>query len=84
MIYREKRTSAVVGLLVFSHWMLDFIVHPPDLHLLFKNSPQIGLGLWMSAPGLIISILLELLLLAGGVVLYVLYFKRKQYPFARN
>jgi len=27
-IYREYRAGAVVGLLVFSHWVLDFISHP--------------------------------------------------------
>jgi len=27
-IYREYRVGVVVGLLVFSHWVLDFISHP--------------------------------------------------------
>jgi len=27
-IYREYRAGAVVGLLVLSHWVLDFISHP--------------------------------------------------------
>jgi len=27
-IYRSKRAGTVVGLLVFSHWMLDFVSHP--------------------------------------------------------
>jgi hypothetical protein len=27
-LYREYRAGAVVGLLVFSHWVLDFISHP--------------------------------------------------------
>jgi membrane-bound metal-dependent hydrolase YbcI (DUF457 family) len=78
MIYREKRTSAVVGLLVFSHWMLDFIVHPPDLHLLFKNSPQVGLGLWNSGPGFILSIILELVLFAAGLYIFLNYRSRNK------
>ena len=28
---RNHRASIVIGLLVFSHWVLDFIVHLPDL-----------------------------------------------------
>jgi len=27
-IYRKRRAGAVVGLLVFSHWVLDFVSHP--------------------------------------------------------
>jgi hypothetical protein len=27
-IYRDHRAGAVVGLLVFSHWVLDFVSHP--------------------------------------------------------
>jgi len=27
-IYRDQRAGAVVGLLVFSHWVLDFVSHP--------------------------------------------------------
>ena len=27
-LYREYRAGVVVGLLVFSHWVLDFISHP--------------------------------------------------------
>ena len=27
-IYRGRRAGAVVGLLVFSHWVLDFVSHP--------------------------------------------------------
>jgi hypothetical protein len=27
-IYRDQRTGLVVGLLVFSHWVLDFVSHP--------------------------------------------------------
>ena len=27
-IYRDRRAAVVVGLLVFSHWMLDFVSHP--------------------------------------------------------
>jgi hypothetical protein len=34
-----------IGLTVFSHWALDFLVHRPDLPLLWSG-PMVGLGLW--------------------------------------
>jgi len=40
-----NRAAVFIGLVVFSHWILDFIVHRPDL-LLFPGGPKVGLGLW--------------------------------------
>jgi membrane-bound metal-dependent hydrolase YbcI (DUF457 family) len=77
LFLRERRASGIVGLVVFSHWLLDFIVHPRDLPLLFSGSPTVGLGLWTSGPGLIASILLEVVLLAGGIAFYLIARKRK-------
>ena len=37
--------ALVIGATVFSHWLLDLIVHRPDLEL-FPNGPKSGLGLW--------------------------------------
>jgi hypothetical protein len=37
--------SAVVGLTVFSHWGLDWLVHRPDLEL-WIGGPRVGLALW--------------------------------------
>jgi len=37
--------SAVVGLTVFSHWILDWLVHRPDLEL-WIGGPRVGLALW--------------------------------------
>lgn len=37
--------AVVVGLSVASHWLLDLIVHRPDLQLWF-GGPSVGLGLW--------------------------------------
>jgi membrane-bound metal-dependent hydrolase YbcI (DUF457 family) len=37
--------SAVVGLTVVSHWILDWLVHRPDLAL-WPGGPTVGLGLW--------------------------------------
>ena len=74
--YRDRRTSIVMGLVVFSHWVLDFIVHLPDLPLLFEGSPLVGLGLWASGPGLIISIILEIGMFVGGLAIYLAARKR--------
>jgi membrane-bound metal-dependent hydrolase YbcI (DUF457 family) len=41
---RTAAGLAVAGA-VFSHWVLDFIVHRPDLPL-YDNADKVGLGLW--------------------------------------
>jgi hypothetical protein len=58
-----RRAPLVIGLAVFSHWVLDFIVHRPDLPL-YDNSAKVGLGLW-NAPALAFG--LEAGLLFGGL-----------------
>jgi membrane-bound metal-dependent hydrolase YbcI (DUF457 family) len=37
--------SAVIGLTVASHWLLDFLVHRADLAL-WPGGPKVGLGWW--------------------------------------
>ena len=61
------RAGVVVGLVVFSHWMLDFISHRPDLPLLFGD-PKVGLGLWNS---LVATVIVEAGGFAAGVWLYL-------------
>ncbi|MDP1631344.1 MAG: hypothetical protein Q8L66_07985 [Caulobacter sp.] len=39
------RAAFVVGLVVFSHWLLDFLVHRPDLELWFGGD-KVGLAWW--------------------------------------
>lgn len=45
-VSRQRRGAYVVGSLVASHWVLDLLVHRPDLPLLFAGGPTLGLGLW--------------------------------------
>jgi hypothetical protein len=78
IFFRDRRTSLILGIVVFSHWILDFIVHPPDLPLFLDGSPLLGLGLWTSGPGLIASGILEFVLLVGGLVLYIIFRKRSK------
>jgi hypothetical protein len=40
-----RRAGLFIGLAVFSHWLLDFLVHRPDLPLLW-DAPKVGLSLW--------------------------------------
>lgn len=65
MLARRTRAALVVGLAVASHWMLDLLVHIPDLPLWF-NSLKVGLGWWNYR---LLALLLELGLLWGGVLL---------------
>jgi membrane-bound metal-dependent hydrolase YbcI (DUF457 family) len=53
-----------IGLAVFSHWVLDLIVHRPDLPLI-GNRFKVGLGVW-NMPAL--AFLLEAGLLAAGLL----------------
>ncbi len=80
LVWRERRIAGLLGLVVFSHWLLDFIVHTRDLPLLLAGSPLLGLGLWGSGPGLVFSGILEVALLAGGVAIYLIARKRRQSP----
>ena len=77
LVYKDWKTGGMIGLVVFSHWILDFIVHPPDLPILFRGSPELGLGLWTSGPGLVVSLFLDLALLIGGIAIYLVARKRK-------
>ena len=64
------RGGFIIGALVFSHWVLDLIVHRPDMPLMLGNAgnlPYVGLGLW-DAP--VAAAILEALLVIGGVMIY--------------
>src|SRR5438270_6927005 len=66
--YTYTRSAAlIVGVAVFSHWILDLIAHPRDLPI-YDNTWKVGLGLW-NYRGLEFG--LEVALLAGGIVLYL-------------
>lgn len=67
MIRRHLRAALVLGALVLSHWLLDLVVHGPDLPL-YPGSARFGLGLWASLPG---TILVELAIFAAGAWLYL-------------
>lgn len=66
-IAASGRAGVVVGLLVLSHWILDWVTHRPDLPI-WPGGPVAGLGLWNSIGG---TIVVEGILLAAGVAAYV-------------
>lgn len=59
---------AVVATLVFSHFVLDFVTHRPDLPLTLTGSRRVGLGLW-NAP--MATLAIEMTLFAVGTAIYV-------------
>jgi len=68
LLGRGAAAAWVAGAAVLSHWILDAAEHVRGLPLLGEDSPHIGLGLWKVLP---VALGLELLLLAGGVVLFL-------------
>jgi len=61
------RGAMVLAALVASHWVLDVIVHRPDLPLAPGSRLRFGLGLWNSIPA---TLAVEFGLFAVGVWLY--------------
>jgi membrane-bound metal-dependent hydrolase YbcI (DUF457 family) len=64
---RATRPAFVLGMLVLSHWVLDWITHRPDLPF-WPGGPVTGLGVWNSV---LATILVEGGLLVVGVALYL-------------
>jgi len=56
----------VIGLLVVSHWVLDFVTHRPDIQL-YPGGAKLGLGLWNSPAA---TVIVESLMLIAGVAIY--------------
>ena len=77
----DRRSGLIIGLLVFSHWLVDFISHPmtavfPDdtgLPIFFADSPLVGLGVWRSQLGVAIG---EYGLFILGLVIYLFTLRR--------
>ena len=65
-----QRRGMVIAAVVVSHWILDLLVHRPDLPILPGNAgnlPLLGFGLWEFP---VVSAILELALVLGGAYLY--------------
>ena len=64
---RRPLGFALVALASFSHWLLDLVMHTPDLPIYGDDSTKVGLGLW-DQPA--IALPLELVFLALCALLY--------------
>jgi len=63
---RRFVATGIVGLAVLSHWVLDFLVHRPDLPL-WPGGPRVGLGLWNNW---VAEITVEVAIFAAGIWMY--------------
>jgi hypothetical protein len=68
LLRRYPRGAVVLGLAVLSHWLLDFVVHRPDLPLYPGGADLFGLGLWSSVGA---TVAVELPIFMGGLWLYL-------------
>jgi len=65
-LYRNS-AALIVGLAVFSHWILDLIAHPRDLAI-YDNKWKVGFGLWNYRDP---EFALEIALLGVGIIIYL-------------
>ena len=78
---QKFKVSIIIGFLVFSHWILDFIGWPmsvinPDLTgvpLLFNNSVTIGLGVYSTWIG---ALTMDIGVFVVGLAIYLHYIKK--------
>lgn len=67
LLSRRFREAAVLAGCVFSHFVLDFVTHRPDLPLVPGGRARLGLGLWNH---LVATLVIEAALFAAGIWLY--------------
>lgn len=64
------RGGLIISAMIFSHWLLDLLVHRADLPILpgnYGQLPLLGFGLWQFTTA---SIVIEFILIAVGLVMY--------------
>lgn len=62
------RAAALVAAAVFSHWLLDALVHRSELPLFGPSSAQVGLGLWHSMP---VALAVEAAIVVAGLWIFI-------------
>lgn len=65
---RDPLNACVVDAVVFSHWILDFVSHRPQMALAPGVQSFVGLGLWNSIPA---TLIIEGALWLAGIALYL-------------
>ena len=63
----SNSAALLVGFAVFSHWLLDLIVHRPDLAI-YDDTLKVGFGLWNHRG---IEFVLEIGILVFGMIVYL-------------
>lgn len=64
---KNPKAAWILGLGVFSHWLLDLISHRPDLPIAPDLQIYAGLGLWNSVAA---TVLVESVLFVSSLILY--------------
>lgn len=62
------RAALLIAAAVFSHWLLDALVHAPELPLADDASGKVGLGLWGRMP---VALAIEAVIAVGGLAAYL-------------
>ncbi len=62
------RAAMLIAAAVFSHWVLDALVHVPELPLAGEGSLKVGLGLWRA---MAVALVVESLFVAIGLFLFL-------------
>lgn len=75
---RSRAAGGIAGAVVLSHWLLDLLVHRPDLTLV-GSPPKLGLGLW-NHPA--IEMPFEIGLLLGSAWFFARAARGKAWPLA--
>ncbi len=76
IVRRDSLGAMVLGALVMSHWVLDAIVHQPDLPIVPGYDWVVGLHVWSSLP---LTLAIEMPFFLVGAALYA----RATVPFDR-
>jgi membrane-bound metal-dependent hydrolase YbcI (DUF457 family) len=64
---KYKAGSVVVAIGVLSHWILDMVVHRPDLPLYPGSDTKLGFGVWNS---FLSTLVIEIVMFGVGIWLY--------------
>jgi len=87
LISKKLRSGLILGLVCFSHWILDVIVWD-NIPVAFDPTQKIGLGLFTKIgfsltniqfnAGMFIATSIELAMLAVGLIIYIVYTKKQK------
>jgi hypothetical protein len=64
----RRRAALLIAAAVFSHWLLDVLVHRPEMPLASTTPPLMGLGLWNSMP---VALVIEGAIVMLGLFMFI-------------